>query len=352
VSIFVLALTFVLSLLLSLYGVPMARQAALAFNVVDRPDGRLKFQAEPVPYFGGLAVYLAFLISLALTFEFRQEVLGLVLAGTLMVMVGLIDDFGVLKPWPKLVGQLIAVFVLIRSGIRIEIAALPDWLAIALTVFWMIGVINAVNIIDVMDGLAGGVSLVACFWLFVVAVINQDMMIAVMLAALAGSLIGFLRFNFHPARIYLGDSGSLFIGLMLGALAMIGKYTAVNPVALLAPVFVLGVPIFDTLFVMYIRKLRRLPVFLGSPDHFALRLRRWALPVPQVAALSYAVSFALGAVGVGMMFAQTDLALGLVAGTILMGIVAAIWLKRIDMSEPAAEACRGESPPAVTPKLP
>jgi len=352
VSIFVLALTFVLSLLLSLYGVPMARQAALAFNVVDRPDGRLKFQAEPVPYFGGLAVYLAFLISLALTFEFRQEVLGLVLAGTLMVMVGLIDDFGVLKPWPKLVGQLIAVFVLIRSGIRIEIAALPDWLAIALTVFWMIGVINAVNIIDVMDGLAGGVSLVACFWLFVVAVINQDMMIAVMLAALAGSLIGFLRFNFHPARIYLGDSGSLFIGLMLGALAMIGKYTAVNPVALLAPVFVLGVPIFDTLFVMYIRKLRRLPVFLGSPDHFALRLRRWALPVPQVAALSYAVSFALGAVGVGMMFAQTDLALGLVAGTILMGIVAALWLKRIDMSEPAAEACRGESPPAVTPKLP
>ena len=351
-SIFVLALTFVLSLLLSLYGVPMARQAALAFNVVDRPDGRLKFQAEPVPYFGGLAVYLAFLISLALTFEFRQEVLGLVLAGTLMVMVGLIDDFGVLKPWPKLVGQLIAVFVLIRSGIRIEIAALPDWLAIALTVFWMIGVINAVNIIDVMDGLAGGVSLVACFWLFVVAVINQDMMIAVMLAALAGSLIGFLRFNFHPARIYLGDSGSLFIGLMLGALAMIGKYTAVNPVALLAPVFVLGVPIFDTLFVMYIRKLRRLPVFLGSPDHFALRLRRWALPVPQVAALSYAVSFALGAVGVGMMFAQTDLALGLVAGTILMGIVAALWLKRIDMSEPAAEACRGESPPAVTPKLP
>ena len=351
-SIFVLALTFVLSLLLSLYGVPMARQAALAFNVVDRPDGRLKFQAEPVPYFGGLAVYLAFLISLALTFEFRQEVLGLVLAGTLMVMVGLIDDFGVLKPWPKLLGQLIAVFVLIRSGIRIEIAALPDWLAIALTVFWMIGVINAVNIIDVMDGLAGGVSLVACFWLFVVAVINQDMMIAVMLAALAGSLIGFLRFNFHPARIYLGDSGSLFIGLMLGALAMIGKYTAVNPVALLAPVFVLGVPIFDTLFVMYIRKLRRLPVFLGSPDHFALRLRRWALPVPQVAALSYAVSFALGAVGVGMMFAQTDLALGLVAGTILMGIVAALWLKRIDMSEPAAEACRGESPPAVTPKLP
>lgn len=351
-SIFILGLTFALSLLLSLYGVPMARQAALAFNVVDRPDGRLKFQEQPVPYFGGLAVYLAFLISLALTFEFRQEVLGLVLAGTLMVMVGLIDDFGVLKPWPKLVGQLIAVFVLIRSGIRIEIAALPDWLDIALTVFWMVGIINAVNIIDVMDGLAGGVSMVACIWLFVVAMLNQDMMVAVMLAALAGSLLGFLRFNFHPAKIYLGDSGSLFVGLMLGALAMIGKYTAVNPVSLLVPVFVLGVPIFDTLFVMYIRKLRGIPVFLGSPDHFALRLRRWALSVPQVAVLSYVVSFVLGAVGLGMMFAQTDVALGLVAGTILMGIAAALWLKRIDMSRPAEKAPLPESPPAAAPKAP
>jgi UDP-GlcNAc:undecaprenyl-phosphate/decaprenyl-phosphate GlcNAc-1-phosphate transferase len=345
-------LSFGLAFLLSLYGVPTARRAALAFNIVDRPDGRLKFQTEPVPYFGGLAVYLAFLISLALTFEFRQEVLGLVLAGTLMVMVGLIDDFGVLKPWPKLAGQLIAVFVLIRSGIHIQIAALPDWLDILLTVLWMVGIINAINIIDVMDGLAGGVGVVACLWLFVVAVINQDMMIAVMLAALAGSLLGFLRFNFYPARIYLGDSGSLFIGLMLGALAMIGKYTAVNPVSLLAPVFVLGVPIFDTLFVMYIRRLRGIPMFLGSPDHFALRLRRWALSVPQIAALSYAVSFLLGAVGVGLMFVRIDVACGLVAGTVLLGIAAALWLKRIDMSRPAAVARDQEPSRAAAPKAP
>jgi UDP-GlcNAc:undecaprenyl-phosphate GlcNAc-1-phosphate transferase len=279
-------------------------------------------------------------------------VLGLVLAGTLMVMVGLIDDFGVLKPWPKLIGQLIAVFVLIRSGIRIEIAALPDWLDVALTVFWMIGIINAVNIIDVMDGLAGGVSVVACLWLFVVAVINQDMMIAVMLAALAGSLLGFLRFNFHPANIYLGDSGSLFVGLMLGALAMIGKYTAVNPVALLVPVLVLGVPIFDTLFVMYIRRLRGIPVFLGSPDHFALRLRRWALSVPQVAVLSYGVAFVLGGIGTAGMFVSTEIALGLVGGTALLGVLAALWLKRIDMSKPAEKAPLPESQAAAAPKAP
>src|SRR5229473_95318 len=222
-------LTFVLALLLALYGVPVARRAALQFNVVDRPDGRLKHQAEPVPYFGGLAVYLAFLISLALTFEFRQDVLGLVLGGTLMVMLGLIDDFGVLKPWPKLIGQLIAVFVLIRTGIRIEIAAFPDWLDLLLTVVWMIGIINAVNIIDVMDGLAGGVSVIACLWLFVVAL-----------------------------------------------------------------VLILGVPVFDTLFVMYVRCLRGLPMFLGSLDHFALRLRQLRLSVHQVVGASYGASVALG----------------------------------------------------------
>src|SRR2546426_2422617 len=235
-------LTFVLALLLALYGVPVARRAALQFNVVDRPDGRLKHQAQPVPYFGGLAVYLAFLISLALTFEFRQDVLGLVLGGTLMVMLGLIDDFGVLKPWPKLIGQLIAVFVLIRSGIRIEIAAFPDWLDLLLTVVWMIGIINAINIIDVMDGLAGGVSVIACLWLFVVALVNHDTTVAVMLAALAGRLGGFLRDNFDPGASFLGDAGALFVGLLPGAPGVVRKYTAVNPGGVRAVVLICRVP--------------------------------------------------------------------------------------------------------------
>ena len=330
--------TFTLAFLLAFYGVPIARRAALQFNVVDRPDGRLKHQAQPVPYFGGLAVYLAFLVSLALTFDFRQDVLGLVLAGTLMVMVGLIDDFGVLSPMSKLVGQLIAVFVLIRSGIRIEIAAFPDWLDITLTAFWMIGIINALNIIDVMDGLAGGVGAIACAWLFVVAVLNHDTTVAVMLAALGGSLVGFLRYNFPPASIYLGDAGSLFLGLMLGALAMIGKYTEGNSVAILAPVLILGVPVFDTLFVMYIRWLRGIPVFLGSPDHFAIRLRHWALSVPQIVVASYVVAFLLGGVAVTAMFVSMETALGLMGTVMALGVVSAAWLKRIDMSRRAEDA--------------
>lgn len=169
-----LILTFLLAAILAIYGVPIARRAALKFGIVDSPDGRLKHQREPVPYLGGLAIYLSFLVSLAFTFEFRHDVLGIVLAGTLVVMLGLIDDFGVLSPGAKLAGQCLAVFVLIKSGIRIEIASLPDWVDIALTVLWMIGIINAFNLLDIMDGLSAGVGVISAAFLCVVAILNGD----------------------------------------------------------------------------------------------------------------------------------------------------------------------------------
>jgi len=327
---FLLALTFGLAFFLSMYGVPLARRAALKYGMVDNPDGRLKHQREPVPYLGGLAIYLAFLVSLAFTFEFRQDVLGIVLAGTLVMMLGLIDDFGVLSPGTKLAGQFLAVFVLIKSGVMIEIAALPAWLDIALTVLWMIGIINAFNLLDIMDGLSAGVGLICAAFLLVVAVLKGDTTIAFMLAALAGSLLGFLRYNFHPATIYMGDAGALFVGLMLGALAMIGRYTDGHRISLLSPVLILGVPIFDTLFVMYVRFRRGLPIFLGSPDHVALRLRQWGLTVSQVVALSYLGTAIMAGIGLVVMLVPEQVALILIglAGAGLGGV--AVVLIRMD----------------------
>ncbi|WP_447974333.1 MraY family glycosyltransferase [Nitrospira sp. Kam-Ns4a] len=333
-----LLLTFVLAFLLALYGVPVARRAALRYGLVDAPDGRLKHQREPVPYLGGLAVYLAFLVSLAFTFEFRQDVLGMILAGTLLVLLGLIDDFGVLSPGVKLAGQGLAVFVLIKSGVQIKIAALPDWLALALTVLWMIGIINAFNLLDIMDGLSAGVGLVSAIFLLVVALLNGDQVIAFMVTALAGSLLGFLRYNFHPAKIYLGDTGALFLGFMLGALAMIGQYPGDHPVALAAPLLILGVPIFDTLFVAYIRSLRGLPIFLGSPDHMALRLRHWGLTVPQVVTLSCAASVVMGGVGLAVMFVGLETALLLIGVTVGGLAFTAVALTRVPMPIPSATA--------------
>lgn len=329
-----LSLTCGLAFLFSLYGVPIARQAALKYGIVDAPDGNLKHQKEPVPYFGGLAIYLAFLMSLAFTFEFRHDVLGIILGGTIVVMLGLIDDFGVLTPATKLVGQLLAVFVLIKSGIRIEIAAFPEWLDLTLTVLWMVGLINAFNLLDIMDGLSAGVGAVSASCLLVVALLQGDQTIAVMLVALLGSLLGFLKYNWHPARIYMGDTGAMFIGLLLGSMAMIGKYPSDHSLSLLTPVFILGIPIFDTLFVMYIRYRRGLPIFWGSPDHIAIRLRHWGMSVPQIVITSYVATAVVGVVGLAILYVGEDIAWGLCAGTAVALLFVTTLLAKVDVRRP------------------
>ena len=322
---------FVLACALSLWATPLMRQAAMKFGIVDRPDGKLKTHGEPVPYLGGLAVYGSFLVALAVTFDFSPEVLGLLLAGAIVVIVGLVDDLGGLGPKTKLAGQALAVWVLIKSGVVIKLVFLPPWLQVSLTVLWLLAVCNAFNLIDIMDGLSAGVGLVASVILFAVAAAAGRQMIAVLLAALAGALAGFLRHNFEPARIYLGDTGSLFIGLMLGALAMNNSYTRVNRVAAVAPAVILGLPIFDMLLVMYIRWRRGMPVMLGSPDHFALRLRHWKLTTRQTVLVSYLATGILGLVAIGVMLSPAPGAIALLAGTAVAALALGVVIKRIDM---------------------
>jgi UDP-GlcNAc:undecaprenyl-phosphate/decaprenyl-phosphate GlcNAc-1-phosphate transferase len=153
----------------------------------------------------------------------------------------------------------------------------------------------------------------------------------VLLAALCGALCGFLRYNFEPARIYMGDAGSLFVGLMLGALAMNNSYTSQNLVAALAPLVILGVPVFDMLFVMYVRRRRGLPMMLGSPDHFALRLRKWRLSTRQTVLTSWGVTLALGLLAIAMMLASASWAVGILASIVLSSLLLAALLRRIDM---------------------
>ena len=325
-------LTFLLALIFSLYGTPVAREAAIKFNIVDRPDGRLKNQAEPIPYLGGLAIYISFLLSLAITFNFSNEVLGLLLSGTIIVLLGLIDDFGVLSPKVKFLGQIIAAFVLIKSGIKIDIIFFPEWFDVLLTFLWIIGITNAFNIIDVMDGLSAGIAAIATFILFIVALINGNPLIAVFTIALTGSLIGFLKYNFYPARIYMGDTGSMFIGFMIGALAMIGKYTLFNKIGFLVPLVILGIPVFDTLFVMYIRYRRGLSMFKGSNDHFALRLRRWRLTVRQTVLLSYLIGVILGFFALFIIYLSDINAIIMLSILAVSILVAGYYLKKIDVT--------------------
>ena len=324
--------TFLVAALLAHWLTPRMREAAIRFGIVDHPDGRLKTHGEPVPYLGGLAIYLAFLLALALTFRFTEHVLGILLAGSIVVIVGLIDDLGQLGPWTKLAGQLVAVGVLLKSGIYIQLTFVPQPVAIALSVLWLLAVTNAFNLIDIMDGLSAGNACIASVILLVVADVDGGLMAATLLAALGGACLGFLRFNFAPARIYMGDSGSMFLGMLLGALAMDNAYTRRNVVGALAPVLVLGLPLFDMLFVMYVRRRRGLPVMLGSPDHIALRLRKWRLSTRQTVVMSYAVTGLLGAAALGITLLSLNAAVGVLAGVAVVALGSGLLLRRIDMS--------------------
>jgi UDP-GlcNAc:undecaprenyl-phosphate GlcNAc-1-phosphate transferase len=309
----------------------MFQKAALKFGIVDLPDGRLKKQKEPVAYLGGLSIYLSFLLTLAFTFRFDQEVLGILLAGTIMVILGLIDDFKALSPGIKSLGQFIAVFVLIKSGIFIKLTFIPYPVSILISFLWLLAITNAFNIIDVMDGLSSGIAFFCSLVFFVVAFLNGHVMIATLTIALAGSLAGFLRYNFEPAKIYMGDTGSMFIGLILGALAMIGSYTKNNSLGFIAPVIILGIPLFDTMFVMYIRWLRGIPVILGSPDHFALRLRKWKLSTRNTVLVSYLASIILGAASLLIMQVTPFQSILILCILIFCALILGYCLKKIDM---------------------
>ncbi len=314
-------LGFVVAALFSFYLVPVMRRAAIRWGVVDKPDGVLKNQQEPVAYLGGVAIYLAFLLSLVLVYDFTPHVVGLLLGATIIVLIGLVDDFGVLKPYQKFAGQLLATVALLKSGIVIELEFFPVWLNYLLSAFWLLATLNALNIIDIMDGLSCGFSFFALVALAVVALIDGKESMLVLAACLAGTLLGFLYYNWHPAKIYLGDAGSMFLGLMLGTLAMEGSYSSQgNVVGYIAPIMILGVPIFDTSFVMLVRIRKGISPFLGSPDHFALRLKRIGWSVPAIVGFSCFVTALLGGLAVWNMF------LAPLQSLIFLGCLFLIWL--------------------------
>ncbi len=291
---------FLLAFLLVLYFTPLARQAALRFGIVDHPDGRLKRQAEPVPYLGGLAVFLAYLVALGLVFSFNGLLLGLLLSGTLTLLVGLVDDFGVLTPAAKLAGEAVAVFVLLRSGAVIELTQVPPGLRWPLAALWLFAVCNAFNLLDIMDGLAAGVGAVAALALGIVALTTGEYPEAAAALALAGALCGFLVYNAPPARIYLGDAGSLAVGLTLGALAIAIRWSDRSAAGFLAPLAILAVPLADTAYVSILRARAGKPFWHGSPDHFPLRLRvRLGGSTPRTMAAVVALAAVGAFVGVG-----------------------------------------------------
>lgn len=229
-----------------------------------------------IPLIGGIAIALSFIISSLAGFFFSaglpQEVAGIIIASFVLLLFGIIDDCKELSVRAKFSAQLIATAILIFFGVRTQIAYIGNPANIIITFIWMIGVTNAFNHLDVMDGLASGCAIIVSLAFFAVSVLNKDPRGEILTLALAAAASSFLRYNLPPARIYAGNSGSHFLGFVLAAIALTISYAPIDrKVALLAPVFILGFPVFDTAFLIMVRAMKRSVPFRKSNDHLALK---------------------------------------------------------------------------------
>ncbi len=268
---------FVVALAMALGLTPLVKKFAIRVGAVDAPNHR-KVHTRIMPRLGGLAIYLAFMAALLIVLplvsgEKAHVIWGLLLGGTIVTIVGALDDRFDLSPKVKLLGQIAAAGVVVSFGVKVDFVTLPfgdghsmGWLAIPITIFWIVGVTNAINLIDGLDGLAAGVSAIATGTIFVLSLIMGNVTVAVLSAVLLGSILGFLFFNFHPAKIFMGDSGALFLGFSLAALSVLG-FKQATLVSFVVPIFILGVPLSDTFFAIVRRTLNKTPISAADKNH-------------------------------------------------------------------------------------
>lgn len=299
---------------------PLMLRIAVRRAILDVPDER-KAQESPVPYLGGVAIVLAFSLTVLVAGALTARTTGVVSlawvlgAAVALGVVGLLDDLRGLNPFLRLAVEIGAGVVVYATDPGISFPG-PQWTDVVVTVVWVVGVTNAFNLLDNMDGLSAGVATIAAVTFCVIAGINGQFLVAALSAAVAGCAAGFLRHNFHPAKIYMGDAGSLFLGFLLSALAVRLKLVdAPRAVALFVPVLVLGVALFDTTLVTVNRLHHGRNPMVGGRDHTSHRLVWVGIPVPVSVGLIYAVAASLGFLGVLLTRLDT------VSGLMLVGFV-------------------------------
>ncbi|MBU4313143.1 MAG: undecaprenyl/decaprenyl-phosphate alpha-N-acetylglucosaminyl 1-phosphate transferase [Candidatus Omnitrophica bacterium] len=259
---------------------------------------KLKGSAKKISCVGGAGIYAAFLIVMLAALFLKEieasKVLGLIISSGIILVLGLIDDASELRPSLKILGELLGIGVLAAFGIITKIVFLPLWANVLITILWVLFITNAFNLLDIMDGLASGLIIIISLTFLIIAVIDRDFFSALILIALIGAHLGFLKYNYPPAQVYMGDSGSLFSGFLLAALAINIRYAPMDrPMALFTPLLVLSLPIYDTLFLIIMRLKKKKPIFNKSEDHIALRLVNAGCSVRKSVLIMYCFSLFL-----------------------------------------------------------
>jgi UDP-GlcNAc:undecaprenyl-phosphate GlcNAc-1-phosphate transferase len=288
---------------------PAVGGMARLLGVVDRPGGR-RLNRSPVPRLGGLALFLGIFVPALAFVPFTRETRGLLLGAAVAVTVGAIDDFRGLRWFEKLAGQLAAASIPAIFGIWVDrftfpllgVHALPAWLGVPLSILWIVAIMNMVNFLDGLDGLAAGVAAIAGLTFAVIALSLAKTDAAILSAIVFGACVGFLRHNFYPARIFMGDSGALLLGFLLAAISVQGLLKTAATVALFFPLLVLAVPIVDTTFVVVRRLKHGEKIFEGDQAHLHHRFLRRGFSQPRAAMTIWAWCLSLAAAALATRF--------------------------------------------------
>jgi len=311
--------TFAGSLGFTVILTPVVERLAVRCKCIDAPDAR-KVHCAPTPRWGGIAIAVSVILSTVLAlilFEdmrifissrLHEGLQGLLIGGILITILGMLDDRFNLPAKLKLLGQIAIAIIMIKFGIVITFFTvpfigfiyLPVWFSWTISLLWIVGITNAINLMDGLDGLLAGVSAIFALLFFIVALLKGQFLIALLMMALAGASLGFLRFNFNPARIFMGDTGSLFLGLMYASLSIMGAFKVTTTAAMFIPMLILGIPIFDTSFAIFRRFMGGRPIFQPDKEHVHHQLLARGLTVRQAVIYIYALSGILGGIGLSL----------------------------------------------------
>ncbi len=303
--IIIFIISFILSVVFTYYNIKIAKK----FKLYDIPNNR-KIHKEPVPYLGGIAIYLSFIITFIFLLKvspdinINKSITGLIISGFMIFIFGVYDDLKGCHALLKFSGQTIVAVVFIKFGYIIDRITnpfggtiyFPEWVSVILTIFWVIGIINAVNLLDGLDGLASGVIGIASLFVFIIAVIHHNVIVASISIILIGAIGGFLIFNFPPAKIFMGDAGSMFLGFMFSVLAIMGNRKSAVAINLLIPIVLLSIPIIDTLLAIIRRANKKKNIFQADKEHIHHRLLYLGIPYKKVIILIYFICFYLGVI--------------------------------------------------------
>ena len=272
---------------------PLAAQIAFKIKLLDHPDSK-KSHVRPMPLLGGLSIFCAFFTAVLFATDINNYMYGILIGSTILLVLGIIDDKLGMMPSMKLSGQILVALIAYKSGIRV--AAFEDYyVSMFFTCFWIVGITNAFNLLDNLNGLSSGIAGISSIFFGIIALLNSQVYVAVLAFALAGACFGFLKHNFPKARIFMGDSGSLFLGFTLACIAILGSWkTGKVSLSLSLPILVLGYPIFDTTLVTFLRFIEKRSIFLGGKDHSSHILASLGFKKRRAVLLIYIICILLG----------------------------------------------------------